>query len=51
MDNSNQGAVEGGAEKVPASSWYLVAISWTLVGMPHGWGIWKTLEKAAVLFR
>jgi hypothetical protein len=33
------------------SSWYLVAISWTLVGVPLAWGIWKTLEKAAVLFR
>lgn len=32
-------------------SWVLVAIGWTLVGVPLAWGIWKTLEKAAVLFR
>ncbi len=31
-------------------SWVLVAISWTLVGIPLAWGIWKTLEKASVLF-
>jgi len=28
----------------------LVAIAWTLVGVPLAWGIWKTLQKAAVLF-
>lgn len=31
-------------------SWILVAISWTLVGIPLAWGIYKTLQKAAVLF-
>ncbi len=37
---------------VPApSSWIAVAVSWTLVGIPLAWGIWKTLEKAAILFR
>lgn len=37
---------------VPApSSWITVAVSWTLVGIPLAWGIWKTLEKAAILFR
>lgn len=35
----------------PASSWLLVAISWILVGIPLAWGIWKTLAKAAILFR
>jgi hypothetical protein len=34
-----------------AGSWILVAIAWTLVGVPLGWGIWITLEKAALLFR
>ena len=29
----------------------LVAIAWTLVGVPLAWGIWKTLQKAAVLFQ
>lgn len=33
------------------SSWIAVAISWTLVGIPLAWGIWKTLVKAAILFR
>jgi hypothetical protein len=51
MDDSRQNAVSADSEHVPASSWYLVAISWTLVGIPLGWGIWKTLEKAAILFR
>lgn len=32
-------------------SWTVVAIAWTLVGVPLGWGIYKTLEKALVLFR
>ncbi len=34
-----------------AASWLLVAIAWTLVGIPLGWGIYITLEKALVLFR
>jgi hypothetical protein len=34
-----------------ARSWILVAITWLAVGAPLTWGIWKTLEKAAVLFR
>jgi hypothetical protein len=33
------------------ASWLLVAVAWTLVGVPLGWGIWITMEKAAVLFR
>ncbi len=33
-----------------SGSWILVAISWTLVGIPLAWGIWKTLQKASVLF-
>ncbi|MGH8658469.1 MAG: OFA family MFS transporter [Gammaproteobacteria bacterium] len=40
-----------GNEWHPSSfSWVLVAISWTLVGIPLAWGIWKTLQKASVLF-
>jgi MFS family permease len=27
------------------------AVAWILVGVPLGWGIYKTLEKAAVLFQ
>lgn len=33
------------------SGWIAVAISWTLVGIPLAWGIWKTLIKAAILFK
>ncbi len=33
------------------ASWLLVVVSWTLVGVPLAWGIWMTMEKAAVLFR
>ena len=33
------------------SSWVAVAVSWTLVGIPLAWGIWKTLVKAAILFK
>jgi hypothetical protein len=33
------------------ASWLLVTIAWTLVGIPLGWGIYITLEKALVLFR
>ena len=36
----------------PASGdWLLVAIAWTLVGVPLAWGIWKTLSKALILFQ
>lgn len=30
-------------------SWFLVALAWIAVGVPLAWGIWQTLEKAAVL--
>ncbi len=32
-------------------SWLLVAVTWTLVAVPLLWALWKTLQKAAVLFR
>ena len=41
-------------EKQPhaqAGAWVQVAVAWTLVGVPLAWGIYKTLEKALVLFR
>ena len=37
-------------ERPSAASWVMVAIAWTLVGVPLLWGILKTLEKARVLF-
>jgi MFS family permease len=37
--------------KASAASWFGVAIGWTGVGLPLAWGILKTVEKAATLFR
>jgi hypothetical protein len=31
--------------------WLLVAVAWTAVSIPLLWGIWITVEKAALLFR
>ncbi len=33
------------------SSWVTVAVAWTLIGIPLAWGILRTAEKAAALFR
>lgn len=41
---------EGSIESSP-SSWILVALAWLLVSIPLLWGIWRTVKKAAVLFR
>jgi len=32
------------------TSWFAVAVAWTLVGVPLAWGILKTVEKASTLF-
>ena len=32
-------------------SWVFVAAAWLAVGLPLAWGVYKTLEKAALLFR
>lgn len=37
-------------EHPSTASWVLVAIAWTVVGAPLLWGIYKTLEKAKLLF-
>lgn len=40
------------AEPAPSRwSWLGVAIAWTMVGIPLAWGIFITLQKAAVLFK
>ncbi len=39
------------AWKPASASWIAVAVGWTLVGIPLAWGILKTIEKAASLFR
>jgi hypothetical protein len=31
-------------------SWLLVAVAWTLVGVPLLWGVYMTLKKALPLF-
>jgi hypothetical protein len=33
----------------PAGQWGLVAVSWTVVGVPLIWGVWNTLVKASAL--
>jgi hypothetical protein len=37
--------------KPSSSSWVLVAVAWTLVGIPLAWGIYRTLQTAVKLFR
>jgi hypothetical protein len=34
-----------------SGQWWLVAVAWTLVGVPLLWGVWDTLTKASALFR
>lgn len=34
----------------PSHPW-LVAVAWLLVGAPLTWGVYTTLEKAALLFK
>lgn len=34
-----------------AANWLLVAVAWTLVGIPLAWGIYRTLQTAVKLFR
>ena len=36
--------------KPSASSWVLVAVAWTLVGIPLAWGIYRTLQTAVKIF-
>jgi len=31
--------------------WIKLVLAWTAVALPLAWGVFKTLEKAAVLFR
>ena len=43
---------EGGEAPRPSSaSWVMVAVAWTLVGVPLLWGVYSTFKKALVLFR
>jgi len=38
------------AGRTGAGGWWLVAIAWTLVGIPLAWGIYRTLLTAAKIF-
>lgn len=38
-------------ERQSATSWVLVALAWSLVGLPLAWGVYQTLQKALLLFR
>jgi hypothetical protein len=40
--------VESGAA-VTSPGW-LVAAGWLAVGIPIAWGVWVTLQKAAIMF-
>jgi hypothetical protein len=34
-----------------AQATWLVPVAWLAVGIPLGWGIWVTLQKAVLLFK
>ena len=37
--------------KPTPTSWVLVAVAWTLVGIPLAWGIYRTLRSALILLK
>ncbi|HXE56596.1 MAG TPA: hypothetical protein VNK43_01230 [Gemmatimonadales bacterium] len=39
------------APRPSRASWVLVVVAWILVGVPLLWGVYTTLQKAAVLLR
>lgn len=41
----------GSPAKPGPSNWLLVAVAWTLVGIPLAWGIYRTVQTAVTLFR
>jgi hypothetical protein len=43
--------VERNGGSRPAGQWGLVALCWTIVGVPLLWGVWNTLVKASALFK
>lgn len=38
------------SDQPTSTSWVLVAIAWTLVGIPLAWGIYRTLQTAVKIF-
>lgn len=52
FSHTDQAALQRGESTRPTpGNWAMVVIAWVLVGVPLAWGIYKTFEKAAVLFR
>jgi MFS family permease len=53
LDTTQQATVTHSASPAdsgtPSPGW-LLAAAWLVVGIPIAWGVWKTLQKAAVLF-
>ena len=50
--NANRPAKSNAAGNRPTpGSWIKVGVAWALVSLPLAWGVFKTFEKAAVLFR
>lgn len=43
-------ARDGGNGDRPGG-WPLVILAWAAVGIPLCWGVWMTMQKAALLFR
>ncbi len=39
-----------GRQRETAANWLLVAVAWTLVGIPLVWGIYRTLRTAVKIF-
>lgn len=37
-------------EAQPSSSWVLVLLFWTYVGLPLAWGVYRTLLNVTALF-
>lgn len=42
---------QDGERATGSTSWMAVAVAWLAVGIPMAWGVWMTVEKAALLFR
>jgi len=40
-----------GAVASVSANWTAVIVAWTIVGIPLAWGIFKTIEKTAAMFR
>jgi hypothetical protein len=47
---SEQHNTQVNSEHPDPESWIWVAVAWTAVSVPLGWGIWQTLKQAAKLF-